>query len=329
MPFGKKQHAAINLNPIWVITIERPKIMSMTLADLRKQRSSDFSSITAALSKKTEYSKDDEGFWKPTRDKAGNASATIRFLPKHAKDELPWVLLYSHGFQGPTGKWYIENCLSTIGQEDPVLIENKKLYATGLESDKKEALKRKRKASYISRILVINDPGNPDNNGKQFFFKYGKKIFEKIMDKVQPTFEDETPSNIFDLWEGRNFKLRMRQVEGYPNYDTSTFAEPSPVADSDEAILKIVNAQEPVSQFIAPDKFKSFDDLYRKFNAVVNGTSAGSEKRAEDIVKEMEENVRPAPTVNAPKPKAAPTPKAVVSDDDDELADYFKSIAND
>lgn len=305
----------------------KDQTMSMTLADLRKQRSSDFSSITAALSKKTEYAKDDVGFWKPTRDKAGNASATIRFLPKHSKDELPWVLLYAHGFQGPTGKWYIENCLSTIGKEDPVLIENKKLYATGLEADKKEALKRKRKASYISRILVINDPANPDNNGKQFFFKYGKKIFEKIMDKVQPTFEDETPSNVFDLWDGSNFKLRMRQVEGYPNYDTSAFAEPSPVGDSDEEILEIVNAQEPVGQFVAADKFKSFEELEKKFRSVISGSGPSAEKRAEDLVKEITEDAVVAPKVNAPKPKAAPAPNA--SDEDDELADYFKSIAND
>jgi hypothetical protein len=300
--------------------------MSMTLADLRKQRSTDFSSITAALTKKSEYSKDDEGFWRLTRDKAGNASATIRFLPKHAKDELPWVQMYTHGFQGPTGKWYIENCLSTIGKDDPILIENKKLYATGLESDKKEALKRKRKLHYIANILVVNDPAAPENNGRVFQFKFGKKIFEKIMDKVQPTFEDEKPSNVFDLWEGSNFKLRMRQVEGYPNYDTSTFAESSPVADDDEEILKIVNQQKTLSPFIAPEKFKSFEELEKKMWSVLS-TSGPTQKRAEDVVKDLQNEVNEKV---APKVKEAPLPKTKpAAGEDDELADYFASLAND
>ncbi len=305
----------------------------MTLADLRKQRSTDFSSITAALSKKSEYAKDDEGFWKPTRDKAGNASATIRFLPKHSKDELPWVQVYTHGFQGPTGKWYIENCLSTIGKEDPVLIENKKLYATGLESDKKEALKRKRKLHYVASILVVNDPAAPTNNGKVFYFKFGKKIFEKIMDKVQPTFEDEKPSNVFDLWEGSNFKLRMRQVEGYPNYDTSTFAEPSALAEDDEDILAVVNQQKSLASFVSPDKFKSYEELEKKMWAVLSSGPSNT-KRAEDVVKELVDDVD-AVVATKPVPervKEAPAPKAskpVKSDDDEELADYFDSLAND
>ena len=305
----------------------------MTLADLRKQRSSDFSSITAALSKKTEYAKDDEGFWRPTRDKSGNASATIRFLPKVEGDKLPWVQIYTHAFQGPSGKWYIENCLSTIGKDDPVLIENKKLYATGLEADKKEALKRKRKTNYIANILVINDPAAPDNNGKVLFFKFGKKIYEKIMDKVQPTFEDEKPSNVFDLWEGSNFKLRMRQVDGYPNYDTSIFAEASALADSDEEILAIVNKQKPLAAFVAPDKFKSYEALDKKMRSVLD-SGPSDMRNAEEVVKQMRdsEGVLETPKVTAPKVKEAPAPKASnksATDEDDDLAGYFASLAND
>ena len=306
--------------------------MSMTLSDLRKQRNTDFSSITAALTKKTEYAKDDEGFWKPTRDKAGNASATIRFLPKTAGDALPWVQIYSHGFQGPSGKWYIENCLSTIGQEDPVLIENKKLYATGLEADKKEALKRKRKLSYIANILIVNDPAAPENNGKVMFFKFGKKIFEKIMDKVQPTFEDEKPSNVFDLWGGSNFKLRMRQVEGYPNYDTSAFAEPSELADSDEEILKVVNMQKPLAAFVAPEKFKSFEALEKKMWSVLSSGPA-TRTAADEMQSEITRQVQPAPEPKIAAPASKPAPeaktKAAGKDDDEDLADYFASLAND
>jgi hypothetical protein len=306
--------------------------MSITLADLRKQRSNDFSSITAALSKKTEYAKDDEGFWRPTRDKAGNASATIRFLPKVKGDELPWVQIYTHGFQGPSGKWYIENCLSTIGQEDPVLIENKKLYATGLEADKKEAIKRKRKLHYVCNILVVNDPAAPENNGRVMFFKFGKKIFEKIMDKIQPTFEDETPSNVFDLWEGSNFKLRMRQVEGYPNYDTSVFSEPSQLADTDEEILEIVNKQKPLSPFLDKSKFKSYQELEKKMRSVLSSGPVGNTKSAADELKEeLERDAAPAPKVTAPKAKEAPAPKSApaAKEEDEDLADYFASLAND
>jgi hypothetical protein len=306
---------------------KKEDIMGMTIADLRKQRSTDFGAITTALNKKSEYAKDDEGFWKPERDKAGNASATIRFLPKHPDDELPWVVLYTHGFKGPGGKWYIDNCRSTIGEEDPVNVLNRAAWNGGDEDDKKAAKERKRKMSYICNILVVNDPKHPENDGKVFRYKFGKKIFEMIMDKCQPTFEDEKPLNVFDLWEGAEFKLRMRQVDGFPNYSTSTFSDPKPLGE-DEAILAAVNSQEPLKQFVDPSKFKSYDELEKKLQMVMNGQMTGNAQ--ETLAKMQQEPVAPAPAPKAPKAKAAKTEEAPApGGSDDDLEDYFSKLAND
>lgn len=296
----------------------------VSIADLRKQRTTDFGSITAALNKKTEYARDDEGFWKPERDKAGNGSAVIRFLPKHPDDELPWVTLYTHAFQGPAGKWYIENCLSTIGQDDPVNVANRALYATGLESDKKEAGKRKRKTNYIVNILIVSDPKHPENDGKVFKFKFGKKIYDKIMDKVQPTFEDETPLNVFDLWDGADFKLRIQQVEGFPNYDKSVFSAPQPISEDDAELEKIVKQMTPLKDIVALNKFKSYAELEKKFNSIISG-QVGSTAKAEELVEQM----RNEPVREASKPARVIPDKATViaAADEEDLEDYFKSLA--
>lgn len=298
--------------------------MTLSIADLKKSRSLDFGAITKALSKTTEsqYKNDDDEYFKVTRDKAGNGSAVIRFLPAAPGDELPWVAIYSHAFQGPTGRWYINNCLSTLGQDDPVNIKNRELWQ-GSEKDKEQAKKQKRKLNYVANVYVVSDPGNRENEGKVLKFKFGKKIFEKIMEKVQPTFEDDTPLNVFDLWEGANFKLRMRQVEGYPNYDQSGFADASPVAEDDEQILKIVNSQYPLRDLIDPKNFKSYDDLKKQFDSVMSaGPTPASQEKMED-----------EPVAESPKMKSAaakPAAKAVVADSEseDDLEDYFKSIAS-
>ena len=315
--------------------------MSITLADLRKNRgTSDFNKITKALvdSDKNQSSNDDDSmFWKPTRDKAGNGTAEIRFLPAYqgedavAADELPWVKVYSHSFQGPSGRWYIENCRSTIGEDDPVLVMNRELYKGG-EEEKKQAKAQKRKLAYISQIKVVSDPANPDNNGKVFFFKYGKKIFEKIMDKAKPTFEDEKPVNVFDLWEGANFKLRIKQVDGFPNYDSSEFKTPGPVASSDEDILEVVNQQKSLGQFVDPSKFKSYEELEKKMKSVLNPNSS-STRRAEDIAQEMrQEATARATSAPAPAPVqekvSTPAPVAKSADEDD-MDDFFANLGND
>ena len=305
---------------------------NFSIADLRKARGNDFATISAALKKTNEgYTKEETEFFKLERDKAGNGSAVIRFLPKHPDDDLPWVLLYSHAFQGPTGRWYIENSLTTLGEADPISEANRALWATGLEADKKLAQKRKRKAQYISNIKIVSYPSHPEMEGKVMPFKYGKKIFEKLMDKANPTFEEDKPVNPFDPFEGCDLKLRMRQVDGYPNYDTSVFSDAAPIAETDEGILDILNQCQPLKRFVAPDQFKSYSDLEKKFNQVVNAKPASTqtaEDAADAIIASKEESVgKVAPEKKVGKTKPAPV-EAPADESDDSIEDYFKSIAN-
>jgi len=241
----------------------------MDIQTLRKMRNSDFGKIAGEFEKianpqtQTKSYADDR-FWKLEGDKAGNGTATLRFLPRVEGDELPWVRIFSHGFQGPTGKWYIENSLTTLGENDPVGELNTQLWNSGSDANKKIAQAQKRKLSFIANVLVVSDPKHPENEGKVFLFKFGKKIFDKIMDKARPTFEDEKPVNVFDFWEGANFKLRMRKKDGYTNYDESAFADPTAISNDDEAILKIANQQHKLAEFLDRKNFKSYDELKKK-----------------------------------------------------------------
>jgi hypothetical protein len=307
-----------------------------TLADLRKRRTTDFDKLTKALENtNNQGSNNDEGFWKLERDKAGNGSAVIRFLPAYAgedageADELPYVVMYSHSFQGPTGRWYIENCRSTLKQEDPVNDMNRLLWK-GSDEDKKQASAQKRRTAYICQILVVSDPKNPDNNGKVFFYKFGKKIFDKIMDAARPTFEDEKPMNPFDLWEGANFKLRIKTVDGFPNYDASVFDSPSPIAEDDEDILKIVNQQKSLQRFLDPSNFKSYEELEKKLKSVLSKDQP-STKKAEDIAKEMrgEKTTEAGEKVKEIVKSEEPKTTADVGSGDDDIDDFFKSIIED
>ena len=242
--------------------------MSIDIATLRKSRSTDFSKITSELDKianPQSGSRSDDRFWKLEGDKAGNGTATIRFLPRIDGDEyeLPWVKVFSHGFQGPTGKWYIENSLTTIGKDDPVGELNTSLWNSGTEANKEIARKQKRQLSYYANILVVSDPKHPENEGQVFIYRFGKKIFDKIMDKAKPTFEDESPVNVFDLWEGANFKLRMRKVAGYSNYDESVFADPTSITEDETKLLNIINKRHDLQEFLSPSSFKSYDELKR------------------------------------------------------------------
>ena len=233
---------------------------------------------------------------------------------------MPWVRIFSHGFQGPTGKWYIENSLTTLGENDPVGELNTKLWNSGSDANKKIAQAQKRKLSFIANILVVSDPKHPENEGKVFLFKFGKKIFDKIMDKARPTFEDEQPVNVFDFWEGANFKLRMRKKDGFTNYDESAFAEPSTISTDDEAILKIANSQHKLSEFLDRKNFKSYDELKRKLEEVLSGDSFAS-KSAAEIAEEDR------PVAEAPKIASKPAPAMASADDDEDVMSYFAKIA--
>ncbi len=289
----------------------------MDIQSLRKMRNSDFGQITQAFEKianpQTETkSYADDRFWKLEGDKAGNGTATLRFLPRVEGDELPWVKIFSHGFQGPTGKWYIENSLTTLGENDPVGELNSRLWNSGTQANQDIARKQKRKLSFIANVLIVSDPKHPENEGRVFMFKFGKKIFDKIMDKARPTYEDEKPVNVFDLWEGANFKLRMRKKDGYTNYDESSFMDPTPVSQDEQEMLKVVTSQYKLSEFLDRKNFKSYDELKRKLEEVLSGDSFSS-KSAAQMAEEDD-----MPSAEAPKIASKPAPKiAEISDEED------------
>ena len=267
----------------------------------------------------------DERFWRPELDKSGNGYAVIRFLPAVEGEELPWARVWSHAFQGPGG-WYIENSLTTMNKKDPVSEENSKLWNSGIESDKEIARKRKRKLTYYTNILVVSDPKNPENEGQVKLFKFGKKIFDKITEAMQPQFEDEKPLNPFDFWEGANFKLKIRKVDGYWNYDKSEFDSPSPLADNDDDIQSTWKKQYALSEFSDPSTFKSYDELKARFEKVVYGT--GNTTTADKIDTPTIDDEESAPVVekkSEPKPSVAPV-ESIDSDGDDDTMDYFSKL---
>ena len=247
----------------------------MGFSDLKKQSS--LGNLTSKLIKEVEKQSGAGGqatdnIWKPEMDKSGNGYAVIRFLPAPDGEDLPWVKVFSHAFQGPGG-WYIENSLTTINQKDPVGELNRSLWNSGSDADKETARKQKRKLSFYANIYVVKDPANPQNEGGVFLYKFGKKIFDKIMEAMQPEFEDETPINPFDFWQGANFKLKLKKVAGYWNYDSSEFDRPGPLLDDDDALEAIWKKEQSLTEFVAPDKFKSYDELDKRLNYVLGNTS--------------------------------------------------------
>ena len=243
----------------------------MSFAKLKKQSS--LGSLTQKLVKEVEKMNNgsgnqDERLWKPEMDKTGNGYAVIRFLPAPDGEDLPWVKMYSHGFQGPGG-WYIENSLTTIGGKDPVSEHNRELWNSGNEDDKTTVRKQKRKLSYYANIYVVKDPTNPANEGQVKLYKFGAKIFDKIMAAMQPEFEDETPINPFDFWQGADFKLKIRKVDGYWNYDKSEFAPAAPLLEDDDAMEAIWKKEYSLQALVAADQFKSYEDLKKRLDYVL------------------------------------------------------------
>jgi len=299
----------------------------MSFANLKSTRGSSIDQLVKAaeaVSTKTETkSYDDDRFWKPTRDKAGNGYAVVRFLPAKEGEDLPWVRYWDHGFKGSTGLWYIENSLTSIGQDDPVSEANSVLWNTGRDEDKATARERKRRLHYVSNVLVVSDPANPDNEGKVFLYKFGKKIFDKIMDVMQPQFADEDPVNPYDFWEGADFKIKIRKVEGWVNYDKSEFASPSVLFDGDEdRLTELYNKEHSLQDFVDPKNYKSYDELKAKMNKVL-GVDAGH--AAMDTAPMMES----APVVEQPIPGAAAesAPFSTSDEGEEDTLSYFDKLA--
>ena len=264
----------------------------------------------------------DDRIWKPTVDKAGNGYAVLRFLPATEGVELPWVRYWDHGFKGPTGQWYIENSLTSIGQADPVGELNSRLWNSGIEADKETARRQKRRLHYVANVLVVSDPGNPSNEGKVMLYKFGKKIFEKIMDAMQPDFADEKPVNPFDMWEGADFKLKIRNVEGYRNYDKSEFTTPSALYDGDDSRLEdLYSKLHNLGEFTDPKNYKSYDELKAKLMRVLGEeASAGAHTMKEEV--QMNE-----PATYEVVPPITKEEVADTSEDDDTMS-YFAKLAN-
>jgi len=315
--------------------------MALNFADLKKNRQSDFAKIQNKIeTEKTNYGDKDKNYWSPAVDKAGNGYAVVRFLPAPPNEEIAYTKIYTHGFKGPTGKWYIENSLTTLHRKDPVGELNSQLYNSTEDDDhpnRKQARAQKRRLSYIANVLIIKDPANPANEGQVKLFKFGKKIWDKIQDAMYPDEADKLEGkegyNPFDPWTGADFRIKIRQVEGYRNYDKSEFDKPAPLSDDDEYIENIWKQEHSLAAITAEDQFKSYEELEKKLNEVL-----GLDKRAAAPTTSRAEEVE-APAAYRPREKVAdaPTPASKASeyeaggqsgDGDDEL-DYFRQLAQD
>ena len=300
----------------------------MSFASLKKSSYTDLLSKAESLNK-TEVRGADERLWKPEVDKAGNGYAVIRFLPAPDGEDLPWAQVWSHAFQGPGG-WYIENSLTTLGKKDPVSDLNRTLWNSGNDADKETARKQKRKLSYYSNIYVLQDPANPQNEGKVFLYKYGKKIFDKLTEAMQPAFADETPINPFDFWKGADFKVKIRKVEGYWNYDKSEFAEPSTLKGFDDSELELLWKQQySLTDFTAPDKFKTFEELETRLQTVLSATPTRRipDEELEDESEGKYREVKGATEIAASAAPSFKSASAPVEEEDDALS-YFAKLAN-
>ena len=292
----------------------------MSFANLKKQ--SKLGSLTAKLVKEVEKlntngASGDDRLWKLEVDKSGNGYAVIRFLPAPDGEDLPFVKLYSHAFQGPGG-WYIENSLTTLGQKDPVSEYNSQLWNNGTDAGKDAARKQKRKLTYISNIYVVKDPANPENEGKVFLYKYGKKIFDKLTAAMQPEFEDEEAIDPFDFWQGANFKLKAKNVAGYRNYDSSEFTAVTPLLDDDDALEAVWKKENSLKEFIDADQFKSYDDLKKRLEYVL-----GSRRPTASIEEEDTDRGAAEELVTT----AVSTPPSSLNEDDDDALSYFAKLA--
>jgi hypothetical protein len=303
-------------------------------ATMRKNRANELTKLTEQIKKfnsnETNSSSDDR-FWYPDVDKAGNGYAVIRFLPAPANEDVPFIRVWEHGFKGQTtGLWYIEKSLTTLNKPDPVSEYNTQLWNSTSDDNspaRKQARDQKRKLSYVSNIYIVSDPANPLNEGKVFLFKYGKKIFDKLNEAMNPQFADEKPLNPFDLWDGANFKVKIRNVDGYRNYDKSEFGAREPLSTDDDELESVWKSEHSLQAFLDPANYKDYDTLKKKLNAVLGLTAKASAVDVED-----------EPPMAAPpriKEAAAPAAKKVddtppwTADDDDDDLSYFKKLAED
>ena len=294
----------------------------MSFADMKKQRKTNLSSLikeSEKISNPNSFGEVDERYWRPELDKSGNGYSIVRFLPAPNGEDLPWARMWNHGFQGPGG-WYIENSLTTQGKKDPVSEYNSRLWNSGIEANKEVARKQKRRLNYTSNVYIVKDPAHPENEGKIRLYRYGKKIFDKINDLMNPEFEDETPVNPFDLWEGANFKMKIRKVEGFSNYDKSEFDTPVALLEDDNKMEEIWNSEHSLKEIVSDDKFKTFDELKEKLDRVLGlGTELTS--KPEEVPFDGGQSYTPPPT-----PVTAEADKSGEGGEEEAMG-YFQKLA--
>ena len=290
----------------------------MSFSDMKQRSKTNLASLIKETEKisnpNSGFNDTDDRFWRPELDKSGNGYAVVRFLPAPEGEDLPWARILNHGFQGPGG-WYIENSLTTLGQKDPVSEHNSTLWNSGIEANKEVARKQKRRLNYTSNVYILKDPAHPENEGQVKLYRFGKKIFDKINDLMNPEFEDESPVNPFDLWAGANFKMKIRKVEGYSNYDKSEFEAPSALLEDDDKMEEIWKSENSLKELVSEDKFKSFDELQTKLNRVLGlGSEFSSTPKSVDV------------PFDGGKPYTAP-PQPAAESTGDESMDYFQKLA--
>lgn len=305
----------------------------MSFANLKRSRSNIDALVQKAESAggaKKDYS--DSRMWKPTVDKAGNAFAVIRFLPSKNPDEAPWVEYWDHGFKGPTGQWYIEKSLTSIGQDDPVSEFNSKLWNANKDDkspEREQARAQKRRLHFVSNIYVVQDPGNPENEGKVFLYQYGKKIFDKLMDAMKPQYEDEVAFDPFNMWEGANFKIKQRKVEGWPNFDKSEFEKCAPLKDDDDELEAIYNQMHDLKWFKDPANYKSYDELKKKLEKVLGLDESATQSKSDAGRDRPRSEEARSPGREAESRSSRQELEETTSDveDEDDVQSYFKRLA--
>ena len=301
----------------------------MSFANLKRNKT-DLSKLVetaqaAAGGSNTKRQSDDPRFWQPTRDKAGNGYAVIRFLPGDAEAATPWVRYWDHAFKGPSGQWYIEKSLTSIGQQDPLSELNSQMWNSGIEADKTTVRNRKRNLRYVANVLIVSDPSSPENEGQVKLYRFGKKIFDKIMDSMQPQFPDEKPVNPFDMWEGADFTVKIRKVEGYPNYDASTFKSPSTVGE-DAAMEELYAKQHDTTEFTDAKNYKTYDELKTRLALVLGESAPRTRKQAESL--ELDDEIPSFPAKEQPAFASAPEPTiSTAESSDDDTMSYFARLA--
>jgi hypothetical protein len=294
----------------------------MSFSDLKKKSS--LGSLTSKLVQEVEKmntssGSSDDRLWKPEVDKAGNGFAVIRFLTAPEGEDLPWAKVYTHAFQG-TGGWFIDNCLTTVNQNCPVCEANRELWNTGSKANQEIVRERKRKLSYYSNIYVVSDKSHPENEGRVFLYKYGKKIFDKIMAAMQPEFEDETPINPFDFWAGANFKVKITKKDGYWNYDKSEFESPGTLGDFDDDVLEgIWKKAYSLAEFTNPESMKTYDQLDTRLKSVLGKPKA--QPKVDESFENEEEFSAP------PKKEPSFTISKSSDEDEDDTLQYFQRLA--